>query len=487
MWQPAVLKQVARLSKPGTRIATFTVARDVRDTLSAAGFRLDKRPGPGSKREVLSGHFEGGAPASNIEPWFAAPAPSPLRQPQVAVIGAGVAGASLSHAFTRRGCSVTVVERRPAVAQEASSVPAAIYMPRLSIGSGADTSFYAAAWRYGLNLLSCLESEHAPAFLQDCGVLQLATSALEAERLEKILEAEHLPKNALQLTGADQTSDIAGVSLNQSGLFIREGGWIKNKALCQALLQDAQVMTDQTITSCLRINDQWALIDADGTALLHADVVVLANGLQVQSFSQGAHLPLTARLGQMSFVKESEASRDLRCVIAGERHITPPLQQHHVIGATFDHFDARAGNTVRPVPVAKADAENLEAVQRLAPGVFARTVSKGLSSWVGLRCTTPDHVPVAGPAPDDGFYALAYAELHHGRHWVAYPDALYHEGLFTLTGLGARGVVTAPLAAELIASQVLGEPWPVPIPVAHALHPGRFMIRSFKRNSKQAR
>ncbi len=57
MWQATLFAQMARLSRPGTTLATFTSAGDVRRGLEAAGFEIFKRCGFGKKREMLIGQF----------------------------------------------------------------------------------------------------------------------------------------------------------------------------------------------------------------------------------------------------------------------------------------------------------------------------------------------------------------------------------------------------------------------------------------------
>lgn len=55
MWSETVFEQMARLSKPGTRFATFTAAGFVKRGLEGAGFTVRKVPGFGRKREMLVG------------------------------------------------------------------------------------------------------------------------------------------------------------------------------------------------------------------------------------------------------------------------------------------------------------------------------------------------------------------------------------------------------------------------------------------------
>lgn len=57
MWQPALFQQMASLSKPGTTFATFTSAGNVRRGLQTAGFTVNKQPGFGKKREMLTGYY----------------------------------------------------------------------------------------------------------------------------------------------------------------------------------------------------------------------------------------------------------------------------------------------------------------------------------------------------------------------------------------------------------------------------------------------
>jgi len=57
MWSEEVFAQVARLSRPGTTLATYTAAGFVRRGLAAAGFEVEKRPGFGTKRDMTAGRL----------------------------------------------------------------------------------------------------------------------------------------------------------------------------------------------------------------------------------------------------------------------------------------------------------------------------------------------------------------------------------------------------------------------------------------------
>lgn len=59
MWQAGLFQHMARLSHAGTTFATFTSAGEVRRSLIAAGFQVQKRVGFGKKREMLVGEYAG--------------------------------------------------------------------------------------------------------------------------------------------------------------------------------------------------------------------------------------------------------------------------------------------------------------------------------------------------------------------------------------------------------------------------------------------
>lgn len=67
LWAPELLKEVFRITQPGGTGATYTVAGAVRRALQAAGFRLEKRPGFGKKREMLTFQKPGSAAKTHPE------------------------------------------------------------------------------------------------------------------------------------------------------------------------------------------------------------------------------------------------------------------------------------------------------------------------------------------------------------------------------------------------------------------------------------
>jgi tRNA U34 5-methylaminomethyl-2-thiouridine-forming methyltransferase MnmC len=57
LWSPDLMHQVARHTAPGGTFATYTAAGHVRQSLTAAGFTVTRRPGFGRKRHMTTGQL----------------------------------------------------------------------------------------------------------------------------------------------------------------------------------------------------------------------------------------------------------------------------------------------------------------------------------------------------------------------------------------------------------------------------------------------
>ncbi len=224
----------------------------------------------------------------------------------------------------------------------------------------------------------------------------------------------------------------------------------------------------------------WRIYNHAGDVVVEADIVVLANALGVRALPQTSWLPLVARRGQMTFAPATARSTRLRSVLSYGGSITPVFRGCHSIGATFESVDTDAADSATDVR-AEDHLYNLAMLETAIPGLMTGLRTDALTGRAAVRCTSPDHLPLIGPLPQQDIYLATFAELRHGHPWTSYANANYLPGLYTLAGLGSHGVVSAPLAAELLACHITGEPWPLERDLVTALHPARFLVRDLKR------
>jgi tRNA 5-methylaminomethyl-2-thiouridine biosynthesis bifunctional protein len=405
-----------------------------------------------------------------LPPWFRPPPPAE-RPGHALIVGAGVAGAATAAALVRRGWRVTVAERHERVAAGASGNPAGIHMPRVVAGNSPERDFHAGAYRYGLDELDRL----GPAVSrQACGVLQISTNERQVRQRDAVLRSGFLPPGMMRPVTRAEASELAGIPVDCDGFWFPQGGWVEPGSLCRALLAGADVRTGIRITALHRENGLW---HAD-SGLEPAEAVVLANSVDIRMFSQSAWLPLSPRRGQISVIPASERSSRLRCVVSHDGYIIPAINGEHVIGATFDHIEDAVPAPDQPADTAD-DARNLAHLEARFPGLLEP--DRILSGRASLRAMTTDHLPLVGSVPVMERFTEDFAGLRQGRLERTFADAVCHPGLWVLAGLGARGLVTAPLAAEFLAAQISGGVWPIAAEIAAGLHPARFLARDLKR------
>lgn len=478
MWTPALFSQLARLSTPRTTLGTFTTAGDVRRALKAVGFKLKRVDGLGHKWQVLKGRFiglEDAPPAPAEKAWYARP-PLPNGPRTALVIGAGLAGCATAASLAARGWQVTLLERHGEVAAEASGNPQGVLYLKLSAHHTSLSRLIVSGFGHTRRQLQQLQQG------QDwdaCGVLQLAFDSKEAARHAQLAAA--FPADLLHSLDQAQAEQRAGISLASGGLYYPEGGWVHPPALCRTLADHPHITLTlhQEALELRRHDQQWQAWGGE-QLLASASVVVLAGAAEVKRFPQSAHLPLKRIRGQITRLPQTPASAALHTVVCAEGYVAPARHGEHTLGASFDfHSDDLSLNPAE-------HASNLELLNEISTDLAQRLQADNLpvetlQGRAGFRCTSPDYLPIVGPLADAGAFAEAYAVLRKDARQTPGTPCPWLDGLYVNSGHGSRGLITAPLAGELLAAWLNNEPLPVPRDVAEACHPNRFALRELVR------
>lgn len=436
MWSGEVFRQIARLSAPDARLATYSVAGGVRRELAANGFTFEKKPGFAAKRERLE--------ARNT----AAVAAATQARQRVAVIGAGIAGAACAQALARRGVETVVLEAALELGAGASGNPAGLVMPRLDRGGALSEVFLASS-------LAAVAAYEALGVYTRCGVEERAEDR-RAEALADLIADPPLP--------ADWFSRLAdGAALHA------RAGLVRPREAIAAMLSGAQVLFEAPVAAIERAGDGWLLRAPDGRTMLKADAIVLACGAALTQFAPAKFLPIELSRGQIEWGPGSAPAHALT-----RGSYVAPYDGGVLFGATFDKVDAFAP----PEADASSRARNLEALAQLAPEIAASIDAAKLNSRAALRAATPDRAPIAGALPDAEAWLEANADVAHG----AVPHTSAHiPGVYVIGGLGARGLTLAPLLGEEIAAEICGEPQVLSAKARAAIDPARFLQRALKR------
>lgn len=471
MWTQALFDGLARLARPEATIATFTCAGFVRRGLIAAGFAMRKVKGHGSKREMLVGDRTGKQPQHTIAPWYARPAG---RDGEVVIIGGGIASAMTALSLVERGRKVTLLCADGEPASGASGNRQGALYPLLNGEHDALSRFYSLAFGYARQRLLALAERHPVAFAL-CGVTQLGFDAKSVAKLTKMSQGP-FPPGLMHPLSVTEVEQRVGLPCGHGGVSYPLGGWLCPADLTRAALCEAQtsgllqVEYHTQVSAVAEQADGWQVASQDGRHWQSPNLVVAA-GHQLPALIPFAGLPLYPVRGQVSHVPTTASLRQLNTVLCYDGYLTPMHNDHHCIGASYGRNQANLEFN------AEEQAQNQARLQACLPAQAwpAEVDVSGNEARVAVRCASRDHLPVVGPIARLQGLADHYAQLQRDQH-NARPLPL-HPGLYVLGALGSRGLCSAPLCGELLASEICGDPLPLAADLLEALHPARYWVR----------
>jgi tRNA 5-methylaminomethyl-2-thiouridine biosynthesis bifunctional protein len=464
MWAPHTLKAVSHLCRRGTRVATWTIARSVRDALAQNGFLVEKAPGLPPKRDCLRATWD--------PPWNPRrPEPAPVApwlggDRRAFVIGAGLAGASAAYSLAQRGWQVIVLDRAPSPAAGASGLPAGVVAPHVS----PDDRLLSQLSRSGVSATLARAADLLPEGLDWAASGVLERRLKDSRELPADWLAPGSPGHAWSRAADAAQRSAATLGDDSPAHWHARGGWVRAPALVAAMLAAPGISwRGHAAVAALRqevspAEDDWphakgwTALAADGTVLAQAPVVVVAAGfdsLDLLASTGAPALPLNPLRGQLLYGP-----------MPAPPHPLPPFPVNGlgnfitdvpvdgvpswVLGSTFERGCREA--VLRDADTQEVAAKLAVLLPASAAALAPQIASGAARAWAAVRCTVPDRLPVVGAV-----------------------DAAGLPGLFVSTGMGARGMTLAVLCGELLAAQLAGEPLPVPLRHARALAPQRLL------------
>lgn len=471
LWDLHATKAVARCCRPGTRLVSEHATGPMHDALTQCGFVAHELP-EGSPQARLQATF-----APRWTPRLAREPEAPaLPATEALVIGAGIAGAAVAASLARRGWRVQVLDQGTAPAAGASGLPAGLFAPHVS----PDDSVVSRLSRSGVRttLQTAGECLLEGTDWQPSGVLQHHVDGKRG-----------LPADWATGPGADWSHAAPDVLRQEAGIppgvratWHPRAGWIRPAQLVRTLLAQPGIafQGDAKVTKLVRVTNAdgtagcWQALDAEGQALASAPLAIVATGfgsLELLGATDPAlsTLPLNTVRGQVTGARESDlpwpgpaipVNGHGNCVPASpwpsDAHSPPESTTEDcswIAGSTFERGPAE---TWPPEPDDQATAHryNLGKLHTLLPAATipgtATALPTPLRHWAGIRCTSPDRLPLVGPV-----------------------DTHALPGLWVCTAMGARGLTLSLLCGELLAARLMGEPLPIDTQLAKALDAGR--------------
>jgi tRNA 5-methylaminomethyl-2-thiouridine biosynthesis bifunctional protein len=329
--------------------------------------------------------------------------------------------------------------------------------------------------------------------------------------MNALLERQGLPGDYVQACSAVEAGARAGVPCARPAWWFAGGGWIEPASFVRHALSAARAGSGVALRAGCRVASveprgaRWLAFSARGELLGEADVIVLANAADAARL-----VPAPVALGWRLERSRGQVTRVPASTLAawGQRAPWVPLA-HHGYAIPLPDGSVLAGATQAPasdaghaddagdsreesaeaeeieegsVPRREDDLHNLEVFARLTGQALAAPWPAVLDSRVGYRCHSDDRLPVVGAVA-----ALAGNGRTMRASELAQPRRVPRQsGLYVLTALGARGIASATLGAQVLAAWVAGSPMPIDTDLLDAVDAARHVSREARRRGANA-
>lgn len=384
--------------------------------------------------------------------------PKPIHQ--VAIIGAGIAGAALAETLAHAGLSVDIFEQASEPASGASGNLAGNCLP--IIDQRPDNPY--AQWHW-LAWQATLDWWHQQPNRTELGNLTGAAKwSHNAKTLAgwKVWAEQH---DASQVYWMDNLP----LPHQPAGLWFPQGGSLYPKALVKRLLtpRNIQLHTNTLISQIHHTGDTWQLISQQQT--FTADAIIIASGSQTSLAFADWGSVLQLNKGQVSHLPVSAWQSLPEFALSYGGYVATTAEGISCIGATFEQ-QAPLGLTE------SGHRHNLALLNQAYPNALHDDVfpNQGHSAY---RANTTDHLPLVGPVVDIPAYQAAIQARCHQPDTIPDLSALLQPHLWMSIGHGSHGLTSAFLAAKLIRQQLLNQPSDLSLNLQQAVHPARAIFR----------
>lgn len=452
MWRENLAPLIWQSSHPGATLATFTAAGAVRRTLQEAGWSVQRQPGYGRKRHMVTGTRSEAQDTDRS----ASESDRPLRG-NCLVVGSGLAGCTTAFFLTQRGYKVTLIESGDQIAAGASGNPRGALYINPGIEWSPQTRLHVTAYLFALRFYQNLLKLPEDLACFD-GLINLAHTEREAARQQRLLTANEFPAPLLQALSVTECQALAGFPLASGGLLFPQGGWMAPSRLCGFLCDQAGL--DLRLNTSLRAIQQASTPNGrSGPRPWHTrlndrdevfDQVVYCTGKPAPLPGPEDTVtppPAKAIRGQISCYRIPEQAAFPKLPLCGDGYVIPQPESRSLwVGASFQPGDA--DTELRP----SCDEENWLRWQQISGQDQSLDRQALQQSRASLRYALPDYMPACGSL--------------HGQEQF--------RGLWYLGALGSKGLTLAPLLASTLVDLISGTPAPLDRDLLSRLDPTRF-------------
>ena len=411
VWDNSYYKNIYNRTNLKGSLSTFTSSGLVRRGLALAGFSVTKVSGFGQKREMLK--------AIKIEPDIKLKVNLNYENTigPVAIIGAGISGASLAYAFRKRNIECYIVEKSSNVASGASGNKLALQMPKMTADNSPYGLMSLEAFTFSRNLAKELKA--AP---RSDGLILLPSRDREIIKFKKLLESGW-PNDLIQ----SYTDKINCFNIDNY-VYMRSSGIVDNIKFIKRLIDGVKIFFNFNVTKIKSTKNNSKIIHNEQGNVLNAQTVIWANGYNMTDICD--KIPIEPVSGQVTFLKSNSQTSKLKLNFSYGQFFSQSFKGYHQIGSTFNRNTNVNFNQID-------QNKNLSFIPEFLKQRIINSNVDLNEYRVSVRSSTKDRMP----------FFCNLNEIKQNKY----------ENEYVLGGMGAWGFVYAPYYAELMVRELLNE------------------------------
>jgi glycine/D-amino acid oxidase-like deaminating enzyme len=340
------------------------------------------------------------------------------------VLGAGLAGLSISGKLLQKGASVCLIDTGD-IASGASGTPLGLVNP--ATGRFGTKTWRAEECYSGISSdLEKVQEQTPVKFYKKTGILRPSQDKKMASRMKDNTQQQDWPEGWCTWLNKDEIRSInpelncvdGGMWLPK-GLTVDSGLYLKSKA---------DLLKDKGLKVCTNMQyeietSQSSFTISTQNEVLQAKWIIYATGDKTGELEPWRFLPFNLIKGQLAIFDTPKAG-DFDYSISALGYIASISKTRFIAGSTYEHdFDH-----------GKPDDEGAEylikRLNKVYPALFEEATL--VDQWAGVRASSPNRKPFLGSHPEN-------------------------EDIFVFAGLGSKGLMYSDYLGSLLADYITDE------------------------------
>ncbi|RXJ96676.1 D-amino-acid oxidase [Arcobacter sp. AHV-9/2010] len=351
------------------------------------------------------------------------------------IIGAGIAGCSLSYFLKKESKSLLLIDKNSDVAFGASGAAGAFLSPLLGKSNNFKT-LVTNALKFSIDIYKKEFSQ----FLDNCGTCRIPKNKDEDDKFQS-----YIPFMDFEFEKFED------------GYFFPVGSTIKPYEICKALSSDVEKLFDYDVLKIEQKDDFWIINDE-----IEAKKLFLATGADISLISE-PYFDIRAVWGQKIDVKTS-TKVDIN--YHKECSLSKSNEDIVSIGATHNRFsedmsDSSYNLKLKNINLINHNEKTLKIMKNDTKELLEKANSikkledvEVLDVKIGARASSIDYFPMVGLLVDSKKSFEKYPHIKNGTH-IKNENLDSLKNLYTLNGVGGRGFVLSLYLAHNLVENIL--------------------------------